>query len=60
MPNLESTEDMLLSSNVDGLDTTGPPIQKSAISSFFSNLDVFRQISMIIGLLIVLSIVGIL
>ncbi|WP_413692377.1 flagellar basal-body MS-ring/collar protein FliF [Psychromonas sp. KJ10-2] len=31
--------------------------KKSAVSSFFSNVDVLRQISMIIGLLIVLAIV---
>ena len=60
MANLESTEELLLSSNVDGLDTSEPAVQKSALASFFSNLDVLRQISMIIGLLIVLAIVAIL
>jgi len=38
-------------------DSTSAPSQRGAISSFFSNVDVLRQISMIIGLLIVLAIV---
>ena len=46
-----------------GIDTSADPLvepQKGAIASFFSNVDVLRQISMIIGLLIVLAIVVIL
>lgn len=46
--NLESSDDVL----------TVP--EKGALASFFSNVDVLRQISMIIGLLIVLAIVVIL
>ena len=42
---------------LDNNDSATPTPQKSAISSFFSNVDVLRQISMIIGLLIVLAIV---
>lgn len=57
MSDLGSNANLLLdgnSSNDDGI----PAIpQRGAISSFFSNVDVLRQISMIIGLLIVLAIV---
>tara|TARA_R110001583_G_scaffold26571_2_gene95718 strand:+ start:19170 stop:20891 length:1722 start_codon:yes stop_codon:yes gene_type:complete len=52
---------MLLEDNGIGTndDSLAAP-EKGAIASFFSNVDVLRQISMIIGLLIVLSIVIIL
>nr|WP_245597616.1 flagellar basal-body MS-ring/collar protein FliF [Psychromonas aquimarina] len=43
-------------SGFEGDETLAPP-EKSALASFFSNVDVLRQISMIIGLLIVLAIV---
>jgi len=51
--------DMLLEDNGINGDTEGPLSEapKGAIASFFSNVDVLRQISMIIGLLIVLAIV---
>ncbi|WP_413701306.1 hypothetical protein ACLKMH_06370 [Psychromonas sp. KJ10-10] len=49
-------EDNGIGSNDDAIVTP----EKGAIASFFSNVDVLRQISMIIGLLIVLSIVIIL
>ena len=42
---------------LDNNDSATAIPQKSGISSFFSNVDVLRQISMIIGLLIVLAIV---
>ena len=48
--------DLLLGDNSnDGIIDIGP--QKGPLASFFSNVDVLRQISMIIGLLIVLAIV---
>jgi len=51
--------DMLLEDNGINSDSEGPITEapKGAIASFFSNVDVLRQISMIIGLLIVLAIV---
>jgi len=51
--------DMLLEDNGINGDSEGPisEVPKGAIASFFSNVDVLRQISMIIGLLIVLAIV---
>ncbi|MCP4325209.1 MAG: flagellar M-ring protein FliF, partial [Alteromonadales bacterium] len=50
--------DMLLEDNgIGGNDESLAEPEKGAIASFFSNVDVLRQISMIIGLLIVLSIV---
>lgn len=48
-----ANNNLLLESN----DNLSSPPEKGAISSFFSNVDVLRQISMIIGLLIVLAIV---
>ena len=53
MSDLGNNANLLLESNDD---PSGQP-PKGAISSFFSNVDVLRQISMIIGLLIVLAIV---
>lgn len=53
MSDLGNNANLLLEGN-DELSTQPP---KGAISSFFSNVDVLRQISMIIGLLIVLAIV---
>lgn len=47
---------LLEGSSLENEDITAP-VQKGAISEFFSNVDVLRQISMIIGLLIVLAIV---
>lgn len=53
----EANADMLLEhSNLES-DNSIPVVEKGAVSSFFSNVDVLRQISMIIGLLIVLAIV---
>jgi len=51
--------DMLLEDNGINSDSTGTLSEapKGAIASFFSNGDVLRQISMMIGLLIVLAIV---
>ncbi len=52
---------MLLEDNgIGGGDESLSAPEKGAIASFFSNVDVLRQISMIIGLLIVLAIVVIL
>ena len=52
-------DNLLLEDNsLDSDDTS--TAQKSPLASFFSNVDVLRQISMIIGLLIVLAIVVIL
>jgi flagellar M-ring protein FliF len=52
---------MLLEDNgIGGGDESLAGPQRGAIASFFSNVDVLRQISMIIGLLIVLAIVVIL
>lgn len=48
-----ANNNLLLESN----DSLSAPPEKGAMSSFFSNVDVLRQISMIIGLLIVLAIV---
>ncbi|WP_137297513.1 flagellar basal-body MS-ring/collar protein FliF [Psychromonas sp. SP041] len=53
MPNTENNANLLLDNNESAPITS----EKGAISSFFSNVDVLRQISMIIGLLIVLAIV---
>ena len=61
MAEANNNSDMLLESNGGREDSDSlvePP--KGAIASFFSNVDVLRQISMIIGLLIVLAIVVIL
>ena len=61
MAESNNSPDMLLDDS--GIDTSGDSHiepQKGAIASFFSNVDVLRQISMIIGLLIVLAIVVIL
>ncbi|PKF62947.1 flagellar basal body M-ring protein FliF [Psychromonas sp. psych-6C06] len=53
--------DMLLEDNgIAGGEESSAEPEKGAIASFFSNVDVLRQISMIIGLLIVLAIVVIL
>jgi len=53
--------DMLLEDNgIGSSDESLAEPEKGAIASFFSNVDVLRQISMIIGLLIVLAIVVIL
>ncbi|WP_019614534.1 flagellar basal-body MS-ring/collar protein FliF [Psychromonas ossibalaenae] len=57
MAELDNNQDMLMSnSSFEGDETLAPP-EKGALASFFSNVDVLRQISMIIGLLIVLAIV---
>ncbi len=57
MAELDNNQDMLMSnSGFEGEETLAPP-EKGALASFFSNVDVLRQISMIIGLLIVLAIV---
>jgi len=53
--NSASNANLLLEGNGNNEIPAAP--QKGAISSFFSNVDVLRQISMIIGLLIVLAIV---
>jgi flagellar M-ring protein FliF len=54
---LGNNADMLIeNSSFDG-DDTHAHSEKGALVSFFSNVDVLRQISMIIGLLIVLAIV---
>lgn len=55
MSNSASNANLLLEGNGNNEIPAVP--QKGAISSFFSNVDVLRQISMIIGLLIVLAIV---
>ncbi|WP_354623967.1 flagellar basal-body MS-ring/collar protein FliF [Psychromonas sp. MME2] len=56
MASSDNTPNMLLEdSNYNNDETVAP--QKGAIAAFFSNVDVLRQISMIIGLLIVLAIV---
>ncbi|PKG39847.1 flagellar basal-body MS-ring/collar protein FliF [Psychromonas sp. Urea-02u-13] len=56
-----NNSDMLLEDNgIGGGDESLSAPEKGAIASFFSNVDVLRQISMIIGLLIVLAIVVIL
>lgn len=57
MSDTANNADLLLEDTVSGSDDIGAPAQKSAMMSFFSNVDVLRQISMIIGLLIVLAIV---
>ncbi|MFT6985377.1 MAG: flagellar M-ring protein FliF [Psychromonas sp.] len=57
MAELGNNADMLIeNSSFDG-DDTHAHSEKGALVSFFSNVDVLRQISMIIGLLIVLAIV---
>ncbi|MEL0657942.1 flagellar basal-body MS-ring/collar protein FliF [Psychromonas arctica] len=53
MSDTENNANLLLDNN----DSASTAPQKGAISTFFSNVDVLRQISMIIGLLIVLAIV---
>ncbi|WP_298941126.1 flagellar basal-body MS-ring/collar protein FliF [uncultured Psychromonas sp.] len=53
MSDTENNANLLLDNN----DSVPVAAEKGAISSFFSNVDVLRQISMIIGLLIVLAIV---
>ena len=61
MPNLQNNADPLLEGG--SFETPDDPVlqpEKGALASFFSNVDVLRQISMIIGLLIVLAIVVIL
>ena len=56
--NNTDNNDLLLESNIDNDDEVNDiEPQKSALAAFFSNVDVLRQISMIIGLLIVLAIV---
>ncbi len=57
MAELDNNADMLIeNSNFDSDESLAHP-EKGALASFFSNVDVLRQISMIIGLLIVLAIV---
>ena len=57
MAEANNNTDMLIeNSNLDGEEALVQP-EKGALASFFSNVDVLRQISMIIGLLIVLAIV---
>ena len=57
MAELGNNTDMLIeNSSFDG-DEPLAHSEKNALASFFSNVDVLRQISMIIGLLIVLAIV---
>ncbi|MCW8996052.1 MAG: flagellar basal-body MS-ring/collar protein FliF [Psychromonas sp.] len=51
-----NTEMLLENSNLNNEESLTQP-EKGAVASFFSNVDVLRQISMIIGLLIVLAIV---
>ncbi len=53
MSDTENNANLLLENN----DSAPITPQKGAVSTFFSNVDVLRQISMIIGLLIVLAIV---
>ncbi|GLS89465.1 flagellar M-ring protein [Psychromonas marina] len=61
MAELNNNPDMLLeNSSIGTSDDSLIEPQKGALASFFSNVDVLRQISMIIGLLIVLAIVVIL
>ena len=57
MPESANNANLLLEDNIgsDSVIDTSP--SKGALASFFSNVDVLRQISMIIGLLIVLAIV---
>ncbi|KPU83602.1 flagellar M-ring protein FliF [Psychromonas sp. PRT-SC03] len=57
MAESENSPDMLIENNSfdDGESISEPT--KGALATFFSNVDVLRQISMIIGLLIVLAIV---
>lgn len=57
MANSESNANLLLEDGIGGNDSIPSTPQKGAMASFFSNVDVLRQISMIIGLLIVLAIV---
>ncbi|MDA7745904.1 flagellar basal-body MS-ring/collar protein FliF [Psychromonas sp.] len=52
-----SSANLMLEDNIGSNDMSSSSPQKGAIASFFSNVDVLRQISMIIGLLIVLAIV---
>lgn len=56
MADSESNANLLLEDNIGGNDVLSEP-KKGGLASFFSNVDVLRQISMIIGLLIVLAIV---
>lgn len=56
MSDSANNANLLLEDNLGGNDVTMTP-PRGVIASFFSNVDVLRQISMIIGLLIVLAIV---
>lgn len=56
MAESDNNTDMLIENDSFGSDEIIVP-EKGALASFFSNVDVLRQISMIIGLLIVLAIV---
>lgn len=57
MAELDNNADMLLDNTSFESDDSHTQAEKGALASFFSNVDVLRQISMIIGLLIVLAIV---
>ena len=57
MPESANNANLLLEDNIGSDSITDPSPSKGALASFFSNVDVLRQISMIIGLLIVLAIV---
>lgn len=57
MADLDNNADMLIGNAGSEGDMPATAPEKGAIASFFSNVDVLRQISMIIGLLIVLAIV---
>ena len=57
MAEVKKNPEMLLDGNNLGLEEPLVIPEKGPIASFFSNVDVLRQISMIIGLLIVLAIV---
>ena len=57
MAELDNNADMLLDNSSFEADESLAIPEKGALASFFSNVDVLRQISMIIGLLIVLAIV---
>lgn len=57
MAEVNNNADMLIeNSNLNSDDSLAQP-EKGGLASFFSNVDVLRQISMIIGLLIILAIV---
>lgn len=57
MASSDSNPDMLIESNNFDNEESLASSKKGALAAFFSNVDVLRQISMIIGLLIVLAIV---